>query len=100
VEDGTVGVLGSRLPLFDGSAGSGEVRVFVRPEAVEVTPDQDGNGRVAAASFLGSLCRVQVRLADDTLVLAQVASAEVAHLAPGTPVRVTVRAVPVLTAPL
>jgi putative spermidine/putrescine transport system ATP-binding protein len=96
-QSGTVEVLGTRVPLIEGSVESGTVRVLVRPEAVRVTPEEEGNGRVVAASFLGSLSRVQVQLADETLVLAQVSSADVAHLAPGTPVRVTVRPVPVLT---
>jgi putative spermidine/putrescine transport system ATP-binding protein len=96
---GTVDVLGTRVPLLVGSMDAGPVTVLVRPESVRVTPREDGNGRVLAASFLGSLCRVQVQLADDTLVLAQVSSAEVAHLAPGTPVRVTVHPVPVFAKP-
>jgi len=67
---------------------------------VLVTPDADGAGHVATATFLGSLCRVEVELdsgtAAGTTVLAQIASADVAGLAPGTRVRVGVRPTPVL----
>jgi putative spermidine/putrescine transport system ATP-binding protein len=97
--DGMVDVLGTSVPLLDGSVGSGAATVLVRPESVLVVPEPDGNGRVVAATFLGSLGRVQVRLDDGAEVLAQVSSAEVTRLAPGTPVRVTVRPSPVLATP-
>jgi len=100
VENGTVNVLGTAVPLLPGSVESGAATVLVRPESVLVTPDEDGNGRVVATTFLGSLGRVQVRLYDGAQVLAQVSSAEVARLAADMPVRVSVRPAPVLaTAP-
>nr|WP_206322638.1 ABC transporter ATP-binding protein [Streptomyces sp. HNM0575] len=95
-QSGTAEVLGVGVPLLEGSTGSGAVTVFVRPESVQVTPDGKGNGRVLTASFLGSQSTVRVRLDDDTTVLAQVSSAELAHLPPGTQVRVTVAAAPAL----
>ena len=98
--DGTVHLLDASLPLLDGSVSSGQATVLVRPEYVELTPDPDGgNGKVVAATFLGSLCRVEVALTDGTPVLAQVSTTEVAALEPGTSVRVGVRPTPVLALP-
>lgn len=97
---GSVTVLGTRLPLLEGSVTSGPVTALVRPEAVVIEPEADGNGHVVATNFLGSLCRVHVQLADGTRVLAQVSSPRAATLPPGTRVDVRVSAVPVLaTAP-
>ena len=95
-QDGVATVLGDRVPLLEGSAMSGPITLLVRPEAVEVRPDAAGNAQVVAASFLGSIGRVQVRLADDTLVLAQVPNAEVARFAHGDPVRLSLKPVPAL----
>jgi putative spermidine/putrescine transport system ATP-binding protein len=92
-----VEVLGAALPLVDGAAtGSGPVTALVRPESVDLVVDQDGAGRVLAASFLGPTSRVTVTMPGDTVVVAQVASALLPELAPGTPVRVELRPVPVV----
>ena len=95
-ERGTALVLDSRLPLLAGSAMDGPVTVLVRPEVVELSPDPAGPDRVVAASFLGSIARVQVRLADGTLILAQVSSAEVAQFQHGDAVRVGLKPAPAL----
>jgi putative spermidine/putrescine transport system ATP-binding protein len=95
-ERGTALVLDSRLPLLAGSTMDGPVTVLVRPEAIELRADAAGPDRVVAASFLGSIARVQVRLADGTLVLAQVPSAEVAHFRHGDAVRVRLKPTPAL----
>jgi putative spermidine/putrescine transport system ATP-binding protein len=94
--DGRVRVLGVELPLLEGSVADGAATVLVRPEAVEIALDDDGNGRVVAPTYLGSMGRVEVRLDDGTSVLAQVPSHQATQLSPGTPVRVTVRPTPVL----
>jgi putative spermidine/putrescine transport system ATP-binding protein len=92
-----VEVLGAALPLVDGAANSsGSVTALVRPESVDLAVDQDGPGRVLAASFLGPTSRVTVAMPGDTLVVAQVASALLPELAPGTAVRVELRPVPVV----
>ena len=94
-DDGHASVLGARVPLIDGSDG-GAVTVLVRPEALEVTADPSGEGRVVAASFLGPVARVQVRMPDDGVLIAQVPSASVPDLTPGLPVRITAHPVPSL----
>jgi putative spermidine/putrescine transport system ATP-binding protein len=94
---GAVEVLGTRLPLVDpvgAPKDSAAVTALVRPEAVDVVADAAGVGRVLAASFLGPTSRVTVALPDDVLVVAQVASARLVELAPGTAVRVELHAVP------
>jgi putative spermidine/putrescine transport system ATP-binding protein len=95
--DGAVEVLGARLPLVDPAgvpAGAAGVTALVRPEAVDVVADPDGAGRILAASFLGPMSRVTVVFADDVLVVAQVASARLGELTPGTAVRVELHEVP------
>jgi putative spermidine/putrescine transport system ATP-binding protein len=91
-----VEVLGARLPLVDAAAADGDATALIRPESVSVSPDQAGTARVLAASFLGSTSRVTVALPDDTLIIAQVGSAALADLVPGTAVRVELRPVPVV----
>ena len=91
-------MLGGVVPLLPGSPASGDVTVLIRPEAVAVQGDPAGDGEVVATSFLGSLGRVQVRTPQG-LVLAQVPTREVEHLAPGTRVRLGVRPTPALAVP-
>jgi putative spermidine/putrescine transport system ATP-binding protein len=92
---GAVELLGARVPLLDGSAGDGPVVALVRPEAIRLARADDGVGRVVAVSFLGSLCRAQVSLPGDELVVAQLGADEAAELSPGAAVRVEVRPSPV-----
>jgi putative spermidine/putrescine transport system ATP-binding protein len=89
-------VLDTRLSLLEGSATDGPVTVLIRPEVVELNPDPTGPARVVTASFLGSIARVQVRLGDGTLVLAQVSSADVARFRPGDAVRIGLKPTPAL----
>jgi putative spermidine/putrescine transport system ATP-binding protein len=93
---GVATVLGTGVPLLEGSVTEGPVTVLVRPEAVGLHPDPSGVGRVVAASFLGPIGRVQVRLPDDTLLLAQVPSADVSRFGHGDPVRISLQPVPAL----
>jgi putative spermidine/putrescine transport system ATP-binding protein len=93
--DGVVEILGTRVPLLAGSAGSGPVTALVRPEAIRLAPEDGGNAHVLAVSFLGSLGRVQVGLADGAIAVAQVPATDVPSLSPGTAVRVTVIPAPV-----
>jgi putative spermidine/putrescine transport system ATP-binding protein len=98
---GEVNLLGTPIPLLPGSTSDGQVTAFIRPESVLVDrePGQEPNGRVLAVSFLGSLCRVRIQLADQGPVLAQMSTAQAAHLVPGTPVQVTLRTAPVFAHP-
>jgi putative spermidine/putrescine transport system ATP-binding protein len=92
---GTVEVLGTRVPLLEGSAGPGPVIALVRPESVRLTPEDGAAARVLAVSYLGSLSRVQVQLPTGELVGVQMAASDVESLAPGTAVRVSVLPSPV-----
>ncbi|HJW21024.1 MAG TPA: ABC transporter ATP-binding protein [Candidatus Limnocylindrales bacterium] len=100
-----VTILGTSVPLLPGSATSGGVIGLVRPEnirltagAADATPGGEtsaGEARVVATSFLGSVGRTQVALADGTLIVAQTAASDSAALGPGTSVTVDVVPSPV-----
>ena len=95
---GTVSVLGSTLPLLPGSPASGPVTALVRPEAVRFGAGSGGPdaATVVATSFLGAHGRVQARLADGTIVLAQMAVQDTVALQPGDVVDVHISPSPVL----
>ena len=93
--DGRVEVLGTSLPLLEGSDATGSVTALIRPESVRLSAEPGAANHVVAVSFLGSLSRAQVQLPSGELVVAQMAAADVADLAPGTAVRVTVLPAPV-----
>jgi putative spermidine/putrescine transport system ATP-binding protein len=93
--DGVVDILGTSVPLLEGSVDAGAVTALVRPESVQLAADPDGVARVLAVSFLGALCRVQVALRGDVLIVAQVPASDASQLSPGTAVRVTVLPAPV-----
>ena len=93
--DGSVNVLGTPVPLLEGSTQNGQVEALVRPENLEIAPADGGTARVAAVSFLGSLCRAQVTLPDETLVVAQMSAADSRGLYPGAAVTVRVEPAPV-----
>jgi putative spermidine/putrescine transport system ATP-binding protein len=94
VDGDSVEVFGTRLPLASAAGSGSSVTALVRPESIDVTPDPDGPGRVLTASFLGPMSRVTVALGDRSVV-AQIASARMADLTPGTAVRIALRPVPV-----
>ena len=95
VDGNDVVVLGTRLPLVSPAGQGPDVTALVRPESVEVLPDNDGPGRVLSVSFLGPTSRVTVSIGDQ-LVVAQVTGGRLAELAAGAPVRVELRPVPVV----
>jgi putative spermidine/putrescine transport system ATP-binding protein len=100
----TATVLGQQVPLLPGSPTRGAVSVLIRPESVSLlrgTGDANGSRPGAPAvivgtSFLGSMGRAQVRLADGTLITAQISSGNVAALKPGDEVGVVLDPVPAL----
>ncbi|MDX6284506.1 MAG: putative spermidine/putrescine transport system ATP-binding protein [Kribbellaceae bacterium] len=96
---GEAHVLGGRVPLLDGSPSAGPVTVLLRPESIGVRADPDGPAEVVTASFLGSVGRVQLRTPEGGLVLAQVPTGEVQHLATGTHVALALRPVAALAVP-
>jgi putative spermidine/putrescine transport system ATP-binding protein len=95
VSHGSIELLGQRVPVVAGSPASGRATALVRPEAIEVARDEHGAARVVSAHFLGATSRVSVAMPDGTMLAAQIASSDVAMLAPGTAVRVTLLPVPV-----
>ena len=92
-------LLGTRVSLLEGSLEQGTGAALVRPESLDVTPDGEANARVVSVAFLGPISRVQCRLDDGQLVIAQLASAAASRLAQDQPVRVDVRADAVLVVP-
>ena len=66
----------------------------MRPGAVSAEADPDGAGRMLARSFLGPTSRVTATVGE-TVVVAQVASALIPSLTPGTAVSVRPAPAPV-----
>lgn len=105
----TVSVLGNSVPLLPGSPSSGPVVALVRPEAVRMTATRSNGttvgsmgtttaatATVVATSFLGAHGRVQARLADGALLLAQMSVGETVALSVGDVVEVKIAPSPVL----
>ncbi|MYU09044.1 ATP-binding cassette domain-containing protein [Streptomyces sp. SID8366] len=97
LKDGTVEVLGQRLPA-DGEAPDGAVDVLVRPENLRVRADGQGGARVIATAFLGAVVRLTVRLADGTEAKADLPAHEAAGLGAGAAVTASLPERPVLVA--
>ncbi|MEU7693572.1 ABC transporter ATP-binding protein [Microbispora hainanensis] len=91
-----VTVLGQTLPVEGQAPDAAQADVLVRPEAVLVTPDAEGDGIVMVSSFRGSTARLRIRLGDGTEVLADVPGHDSARFAPGTAVRIGLVERPVL----
>jgi len=70
VRNGLAVVQGTTLPLVDRSHPDGDVRVFLRPEDIELAADGIP-GVVISSSFLGSLRRTSLRLDDGTVLFVQ-----------------------------
>jgi putative spermidine/putrescine transport system ATP-binding protein len=97
----TARLLGVTVPLLDGSVEQGSGLALVRPESigVSVAAGGDGNARVVSVAFLGSISRVQCRLDDGQIVIAQLTSAAASRLAQDLAVRLDVHADAVLVVP-
>jgi len=89
VSNGSINAFGTTLSTLPGSVTSGAGTALIRPEALTVQANSNGNGRVVATSFLGSICRVMVTLQDGTRINAQMESVDAVGLTPGTAVDVT-----------
>ncbi len=106
VEDGTVTVLGQRVPLVDRTAPSGPTSALVRPEAVTVLGASAADGvpaTVLASSFLGAISRLTLALdgtgRPGTTLVAQLATSDALEYPPGSRARVLLRPDPVLVSP-
>ncbi|MFD9128460.1 ABC transporter ATP-binding protein [Kitasatospora sp. NPDC059571] len=78
-----VAVLGRRHAVDGALPSDGPLDVLVRPENVHLTPAADGTALVVAASFLGAVTRLTVRLADGTEVKADLPTEAASALPPG-----------------
>ncbi len=99
VTAGQATVLDARLAVLDGSVEQGPGKALVRPESVRITtpePGADTNATVVSVAFLGPFSRVQCRLRDGQIVVAQISSSQAAHLAQDAAVRLDVDADAVL----
>lgn len=96
VSSGGVEVLGQRLPLLHPETANGPVRVLLRPEDIELAT-AGISATVVSSSFLGSLRRTRVRLADDTLINVQHGVRE--NPEPGTVVYLTLNGTAVAVGP-
>jgi len=70
VRGGSAEVYGISLPLVNPSQPDGQVRIYLRPEDIELASEGIA-GLVIATSFLGSLRRTSVRLEDGTVLFVQ-----------------------------
>ncbi|MCY7326470.1 MAG: ABC transporter ATP-binding protein [Microbacteriaceae bacterium] len=93
---GIVTVLGIRLPLLGERQPDGPVTALIRPEDVEFAV-AGIPATVVASSFLGSLRRTRVRVADGLILSIQHEVGE--HPEPGDPVHITLRGRPVSASP-
>jgi putative spermidine/putrescine transport system ATP-binding protein len=99
VVDGGAEVLGVRRPVAGDVPSGGPVLALVRPEALSVTADAAGPGRIVTRTFSGAVSRLAVALPDGVEVQVDVASADSQDLTPGTAVTVGLAERPVLLAP-
>ncbi|MDT9687831.1 ABC transporter ATP-binding protein [Streptomyces sp. P9(2023)] len=91
---GQVEVLGVTLTVEEPAGRTGDVRVLLRPEALEVTAG--GPAQVTGTSFHGPTTRLRIALPDGTDVKADVPTHAAAGLTPGTAVSVRPQPRPVL----
>jgi putative spermidine/putrescine transport system ATP-binding protein len=96
---GEVQLLGTRRPVAAAAPREGAVVALVRPEALLVTADPGGGGRVVTRTFSGASTRVLVALPDGVEVRVDLASAVSGELTPGTAVSVRPAQRPVLVVP-
>ncbi|MGW1682043.1 ABC transporter ATP-binding protein [Saccharopolyspora sp. NPDC002376] len=99
VDNGSIELLGTRVPLLEGSAQSGAATAFIRPESLRLTPSENANAQVTSVTYLGSTCRIEIQLEDGNKALAQVSNAEATDLPRGTQVQATLNPHPVLATP-
>ena len=97
--DGRVHIRGQLLPIDGHAPGAGSrVIVLVRPEAITVAPDRDGDATVVVATFRGASTRLRLLLTDGTEIVADIQSHRGAQLTPGARAAVELVQRPVLLA--
>jgi putative spermidine/putrescine transport system ATP-binding protein len=99
VTNGTIEILGARIPTLAGSVTSGSGTALVRPETVKVSPNPAGSARIFAASFLGASCRLTIDLPNQSRIVAQIPNSEAAQLGAGATVDISFRSNPVFVKP-
>ncbi|WP_426244051.1 ABC transporter ATP-binding protein [Nocardioides sp. LHG3406-4] len=87
VSGGTARVLGTTVPVIEGSIPSGTGKAMVRPEAITVGGNGADNATVMSVGFLGPISRVYADLDDGQHAMAQIASSLAITLSPGDRVR-------------
>ena len=95
VSGGSIEVLGSVVKTLPGSVTSGAGIALVRPESVDVVASKSGNATVAAASFLGASCRLNITMNDGTKITAQLPSSDASGIGAGATVSVSLLDMPV-----
>ena len=100
VQDGSIEILGVKVPTLMGSINSGTGIALVRPETLKVTPNTEGTGRVFAASFLGASCRLTIDMPDQSRIVAQVPSSEAERVGAGAKVNISFKSNAVFVKPI
>ena len=95
VSGGSIEILGSVVKTLPGSVTSGTGIALVRPESIDVVASKSGNAKVAAASFLGASCRLNITMNDGAKVTAQLPSSDAAGIGAGATVSVSLLDMPV-----
>ncbi|MEY4337809.1 MAG: hypothetical protein RL680_704 [Actinomycetota bacterium] len=95
VSGGSIEVLGSVVKTLPGSVTSGTGIALIRPESIDVVASKSGNAHVAAASFLGASCRLNITMNDGTKITAQLPSLDAAGIGAGASVSVSLLDMPV-----
>ena len=95
VSGGSIEILGSVVKTLPGSVTSGTGIALVRPDSLDVIASKSGNAHVAAASFLGASCRLNITMNDGTKITAQLPSLDAAGIGAGASVSVSLLDMPV-----
>ena len=95
VSGGSIEILGSVVKTLPGSVTSGTGIALVRPESIDVVASKSGNAKVAAASFLGASCRLNITMNDGAKITAQLPSSDAAGIGAGATVSVSLLDMPV-----
>jgi putative spermidine/putrescine transport system ATP-binding protein len=90
VTDGRAELFGTSVPALAGSITSGAGMALVRPESVEMSPDEAGDATVSSVAFLGPISRVHVTVPDGAVLTAQMSSHQASDFAVGERVRLSV----------